>query len=368
MRTELIRIETPTHPLDGAYYTPDGLSKGAAMYCHGNQMNFYVCAARFLAPHYHSAGLRIPGRSIGAAMTRSVPTIAATASAALIRPSPRASRTMSLRQSIWPTKDLSNPIVIGHSNGGVLASEHVANHPETRALILLSAHAGGNRMKNPRSARNFSLAGNTDELKKHAEALVAADKPNQLMLIPEWWWVISARTYLDRLTNAPDLVENAKRIKCPGALHPRRSGADRKLSGGTIQRKLRRSVRSRDHSQLRSLLRRRRKSSGQNRDRLAETDSRMTAVSSSWHFDDWNDWNLWNNWNSLLVKSGPLAHQPAITAHGIFKAELREHVPKHRRIAGDNGYLKLGLDPLKTLDRIEHRALEINRVDVADGG
>ena len=56
MRTELIRIETPTHPLDGAHYTPDGPSKGAAMYCHGNQMNFYVCAARFLAPHITALG------------------------------------------------------------------------------------------------------------------------------------------------------------------------------------------------------------------------------------------------------------------------------------------------------------------------
>ena len=45
--------------------------------------------------------------------------------------------------------------------------------------------------------------------------MIAAGKPRQLMLIPAWWWVISARTYLDRLTNAPDLVENAKRIKCP---------------------------------------------------------------------------------------------------------------------------------------------------------
>ena len=50
MRTELISIPTPTHPLDGAYYTPDDAIKGAAMYCHGNQMNFYVCAARFLRP------------------------------------------------------------------------------------------------------------------------------------------------------------------------------------------------------------------------------------------------------------------------------------------------------------------------------
>ena len=56
MRTELISIPTPTHPLEAAYYTPDGPIKGAAMYCHGNQMNFYVCAARFLVPHITSLG------------------------------------------------------------------------------------------------------------------------------------------------------------------------------------------------------------------------------------------------------------------------------------------------------------------------
>ena len=66
----------------------------------------------------------------------------------------------------------------------MLASQHVARHPETRALILLSAHGGGNRLTNPRSARNFSLAGNTDALSKEAEALIAAGKPRQLMLIP----------------------------------------------------------------------------------------------------------------------------------------------------------------------------------------
>src|SRR5215470_15704355 len=56
MRTELISIPTPTHPLDAAYYTPDRPSKGAVMYCHGNQMNFYVCAARFLAPQITALG------------------------------------------------------------------------------------------------------------------------------------------------------------------------------------------------------------------------------------------------------------------------------------------------------------------------
>jgi len=49
MRTELVTISTPTQPTDGAYYTPEGPMSSAAMYCHGNQMNFYVCAARFLA-------------------------------------------------------------------------------------------------------------------------------------------------------------------------------------------------------------------------------------------------------------------------------------------------------------------------------
>jgi pimeloyl-ACP methyl ester carboxylesterase len=108
-----------------------------------------------------------------------------------------------------------NPVVIGHSNGGVLASEHVARHPETPALILLSAHAGGNRLTKPRSARSFTINEQTAEQTKEAEALVAAGRPRQLMLIPAWWWVISAQTFLDRLTNAPDLVENAKRIRSP---------------------------------------------------------------------------------------------------------------------------------------------------------
>ena len=50
MPTELIQIPTDDHPLDGLYYTPDGPIRNAAVYFHGNQMNFYLGAARFLAP------------------------------------------------------------------------------------------------------------------------------------------------------------------------------------------------------------------------------------------------------------------------------------------------------------------------------
>jgi pimeloyl-ACP methyl ester carboxylesterase len=214
MRTDLVSIPTPTHPLDGAYYTPDGMIKGAAMYCHGNQMNFYVCAARFLAPYVTALGYsflafnRRGHDSVSTYDSREPVGGAYQTVAEGIEDNELAARFLA-------EKGFQKPIVIGHSNGGVLASEHVANHPETKALILLSAHAGGNRMKNPRGARNYSLAGNTEELKQQAETLIAAGKPNQLMLIPDWWWVISARTYLDRLTNAPDLVENAAKITCP---------------------------------------------------------------------------------------------------------------------------------------------------------
>ena len=214
MRTELISIPTPTDPLDAAYYTPEAPSKGAVMYCHGNQMNFYVCAARFLAAHITAMGYdfmpfnRRGHDSVSTYDSRECVGGAYQTVAEGIEDNEIAANYLA-------AKGYKSPIVIGHSNGGVLASEHVARHPETRALILLSAHAGGNRLSKRSSGRNFSLAGDTAALKREAEAWVSSGKPGQLMLIPAWWWVISARTFLDRLTNAPDLVENAKRITCP---------------------------------------------------------------------------------------------------------------------------------------------------------
>ena len=51
MRTELVSIATPTLPLDGALHRPDdGTVRGAVLLFHGNTMNFYVGAPRFLPP------------------------------------------------------------------------------------------------------------------------------------------------------------------------------------------------------------------------------------------------------------------------------------------------------------------------------
>jgi pimeloyl-ACP methyl ester carboxylesterase len=40
-------------------------------------------------------------------------------------------------------RGFSRPVLIGHSNGGMLAVKHVADHAETPAMVLLSAHGGG---------------------------------------------------------------------------------------------------------------------------------------------------------------------------------------------------------------------------------
>ena len=214
MRTEIISIPTPTHPLDGAYYTPDGPIKGAAMYCHGNQMNFYVGAARFLAPCITALGYAFlafnrRGHDSVSTYNSREPVGGAYQTVA------EGIEDNELAAQFLAAKGYKNRIVIGHSNGGVLASEHVARHPETPALVLLSAHAGGNRLRNPNSPSRYTINEETDELVKEAEALLKAGKPRQLMLLPTWWYVISARTFMDRLTNVPDLVENAKRVRCP---------------------------------------------------------------------------------------------------------------------------------------------------------
>src|SRR5258705_8085912 len=65
-----------------------------------------------------------------------------------------------------------HPLVIGHSNGGMLAVRPVPDHPETPALVLLSAHCGGENIV-PRARNAGLLAGHRlAELDGHAQRLV----------------------------------------------------------------------------------------------------------------------------------------------------------------------------------------------------
>ena len=57
MLAELVSIPTDTLPLDGLYYESEGKARGAALLFHGNTMNFYTGAMRFLPPALVRLGL-----------------------------------------------------------------------------------------------------------------------------------------------------------------------------------------------------------------------------------------------------------------------------------------------------------------------
>src|SRR4030095_3355480 len=107
------------------------------------------------------------------------------------------------------------PVLIGHSNGGTLAGQHAADPPPTPAPAPLSAHCGGREMV-PRASRDGLLA--RDRLEEFVELsrnLVSEGRGRELVLLPGWWYVTSAASFLDALENCPDVLELAPRIGCP---------------------------------------------------------------------------------------------------------------------------------------------------------
>ncbi|HEY1410656.1 MAG TPA: alpha/beta hydrolase [Rhodopila sp.] len=214
MRTELVSIATETVPLDGALHLPDGAPSGAVLLFHGNTMNFYVGAPRFLPPALTAMGYACLAFNRRGHDILSIRDSRAAEGAAFqltregIEDNETAARWMA-------DQGFASPIIIGHSNGGMLAVPHVVAHPETPALILLSAHGGG-RDGLRRSSQAGLMAGDRlDELTAQAEAMVAAGHGKALMLMPGWWYVISAESFLDRATQMPDTLELAPQITCP---------------------------------------------------------------------------------------------------------------------------------------------------------
>jgi pimeloyl-ACP methyl ester carboxylesterase len=107
------------------------------------------------------------------------------------------------------------PVVIGHSYGGMLGVRHVVDHPETPALVLLSAGRGGPRQDHAGGTERLFAVDRFDELKAHAEDAVRSGRGKELMLLPGWWYAISAESFLDRIANVPDTIALAPKVKCP---------------------------------------------------------------------------------------------------------------------------------------------------------
>jgi pimeloyl-ACP methyl ester carboxylesterase len=215
MRAELVSIPTGTIPLDGLYYESEGQAAlGGVLLFHGNTMNFYTGPMRFLPPALAELGLAClafnrRGHDILSTRNSRVPEGGAFQ---LAREGIEDNRTAAR----WiAERGFAHPVVIGHSNGGMLAVQYVADHPETPALVLLSAHMGGKNILERTSKAGLMAQDRVEEFIARAKGLVAAGRGRELMLMPGWWYAISAESYLDRLTETPDGLALAPTIKCP---------------------------------------------------------------------------------------------------------------------------------------------------------
>lgn len=215
MRTQLISIPTDTIPLDGAFYEPDdGAGAGAVLLFHGNTMNFYVGAARFLPPVLTRLGfacLAFNRRGHDILTTRN--SRAAEGGAFQFT---REAIADNRHAAQWlAARGFPQPVVIGHSNGGMLGVQHVVDHPRTPALVLLSAGRGGERAGVASGTERLFAADRLEELTVRAQELVDAGRGRELMFMPGWWYVISAESFLDRIRTVPDTIALAPKIKCP---------------------------------------------------------------------------------------------------------------------------------------------------------
>jgi pimeloyl-ACP methyl ester carboxylesterase len=214
MRTELVSIPTNTVPLDGALHRPDGPATGAVLLFHGNTMNFYVGAPRFLPPALTAMGyacLAFNRRGHDILSIRD----SRAAEGAAFQLTHEGIEDNRIAAQWMHDRGFPPPVIIGHSNGGMLAVPHVVAHPETPAMILLSAHGGGRDGVRRSSQAGLMAAGRLEEITARAHAMVAAGRGHELMLMPGWWYVISAESFLDRMTAMPDILELAPRVTCP---------------------------------------------------------------------------------------------------------------------------------------------------------
>jgi pimeloyl-ACP methyl ester carboxylesterase len=214
MRTKLVTIATDTIPIDGAFHEPDGPAKGAALYFHGNTMNFYTGGARFLPPVLTKLGIAVLAfnrRGHDILTTR----VSRVAEGGAFQTTAEAIADNRYAAQWLAARGFPHPIIMGHSNGGMLSTRHVVDHPHTPALVLLSAGRGSARQDTSGGTENLFAAGKLDVLTQQARDLVAAGRGRELMFMPGWWYVISAESFLDRIVSVPDTIALAPQIKCP---------------------------------------------------------------------------------------------------------------------------------------------------------
>lgn len=210
----LVEIDAVERPLDGIWYETSAPGRGVVVLSHGNTMNFAVGAPRFLPPVLVDRGYsclaynrrshdilstRDSRRPVGGAFQTAEADAQDTAAAVAFARS-RAGR---------------DPILVGHSNGGMLTAAFASGRDDVEAIVLLSAHRGGRDIVPASCAAGHLAADDLDAVTARARELVKAGRGAELMLLPGWWYVLSAESFLDRLEHTPDILEVAEQIRCP---------------------------------------------------------------------------------------------------------------------------------------------------------
>ena len=213
LRAELVSIETDTIPLDGLFYEPDGgATAGAVIFFHGNTMNFYVGPPRFLPPALLDLGFACLTFNRRGHDILSMRNDKERIEGGAFQTTAQALADHAIAAEWLARRGFPTPVVIGHSNGGMMAVPHVVARPNTPALVLLSAGAGG-----PASTQRDGLLAGSQlaDFRARAEAMVAEGRGGELMLVPGWWYVITAESFLDRLHTVPDILALAPQLTCP---------------------------------------------------------------------------------------------------------------------------------------------------------
>jgi pimeloyl-ACP methyl ester carboxylesterase len=214
MQMEMVEIKTSHEAMHGLFYAAEGQVRGTVMLLHGNCHNFYTGPSRFLPPMlvergYHCLAFNRRGHDMVTS------TYGRDIGGGAFQTSAQAIEDNCLAANWLRGRGLDAPILVGHSNGGMLAAQHAADHPETPLLVMLSAHCGGKDIAKLNSANGLWARDRLDELTQQAQQMVSEGRGKSLMLLPGWWWVISAEAFLDYVSGVPDTVENAERICCP---------------------------------------------------------------------------------------------------------------------------------------------------------
>lgn len=213
---ELVTISTSTLPIDGAFYrgAVDGpLAGQACLLMHGNAGNFYRGPSRFLAPALVALGL-----DVLAANRRGhdvMATVGRDAEGAAFQTIDEALEDGEVMAAHLRERGHQQLTAIGHSNGGFLAAALAGRHPECRALVMLSAHAGGPDCVARDCAAGLLAQDRLGEFVALARERVAEGRGDEPILFPAWWFVATANSFLDRLERTFPLLDSVAEVTCP---------------------------------------------------------------------------------------------------------------------------------------------------------